>query len=393
MERIKGLPDTELAFQVISWIVYSSRPLRFKELQHAIAIDSLEQEDSSIPDECLTPQDIIINACAGLVKINEETSAIGLVHYTAQEYFDRYGSVYFPHAQRNLELACIRYLSLGTFTGSCPTDELYERRLAENPFLVYAAQNLGEHSRPDIRDQYMKYTLLQLLFDDKKMSCISQVLFVSRSEWTYSSYSQEFPRDFLGIHYAAYCGMVGYFLSLLQSLDPDSKDEHDRTPLLWAAEKGHEAVVKLLLSGGADANSRDNRGRTPLFQAAKNGHESIVKLLLARKDVNPDTKDDKYGQTPLSRAAEDGREAIVKMLLARDDVDPNSKDDGGKTALSWASTWGHEAVVKLLLTRDTIDAGTKDTAGNTPLALATRRGHESVVRLLSSREFQSTSSE
>src|SRR2546423_7590982 len=55
----------------------------------------------------------------------------------------------------------------------------------------------------------------------------------------------------------------------------NSKDsKYGQTPLSFAAENGHEAVVKLLLATGkADVDSKDNYGQTPLLWAAKKGHE------------------------------------------------------------------------------------------------------------------------
>jgi ankyrin repeat protein len=61
----------------------------------------------------------------------------------------------------------------------------------------------------------------------------------------------------------------------------DSKDSNNgQTPLSWAAENGHEAVVKLLLLEKAvDVDSKSNNGQTPLSWATGNGHEAVVKLL------------------------------------------------------------------------------------------------------------------
>jgi ankyrin repeat protein len=42
--------------------------------------------------------------------------------------------------------------------------------------------------------------------------------------------------------------------------NPDVKNTYNRSPLSWAAEKGHEAVVKLLLEKGAELESRDKSG-------------------------------------------------------------------------------------------------------------------------------------
>jgi ankyrin repeat protein len=61
-------------------------------------------------------------------------------------------------------------------------------------------------------------------------------------------------------------------------------------PLSYAAAKGHEGIVKLLLATGqVDANSKSTNvfgdGHTPLSYAAANGHNAVVRLLLARDQV------------------------------------------------------------------------------------------------------------
>jgi ankyrin repeat protein len=56
--------------------------------------------------------------------------------------------------------------------------------------------------------------------------------------------------------------------------------------LSWAAENGHESVVKLLLERGVEVDSKDiEYGLTPLSWAALRGHESVVKLLFEKDSV------------------------------------------------------------------------------------------------------------
>jgi ankyrin repeat protein len=46
--------------------------------------------------------------------------------------------------------------------------------------------------------------------------------------------------------------------------------QHGRTPLIWAAEKGHTDCARLLLDAGADTNAKgDVRARASFFCAPR----------------------------------------------------------------------------------------------------------------------------
>src|SRR5437667_276010 len=121
--------------------------------------------------------------------------------------------------------------------------------------------------------------------------------------------------------------------------------------LLEAAKSGYLYTVKELLEEGLDPDSKDLHGRTPLLFAAENGHQEVVGQLLSEAGV--DLKDNN-GRTPLSFAAENGHQEFVGLLLSEAGVDPNSKDKDGRTPLWWAAMRKHAAVVGLLTTRDSI---------------------------------------
>jgi ankyrin repeat protein len=110
-----------------------------------------------------------------------------------------------------------------------------------------------------------------------------------RLDSTWMDYSQSFPQQATGLHLTAGFGLLYLSKKLLSEMGgniqvlADSKDSRGRTPLLMAAESGHEAVVKLLL-GWSDvaADSKDEDDRTPLLWAAEGGHEAVVKLLRSK---------------------------------------------------------------------------------------------------------------
>ena len=89
-------------------------------------------------------------------------------------------------------------------------------------------------------------------------------------------------------------------------------------------------------------DSADKDGRAPLSWAAQFGHEEIVKMLLDLEDVTPDTVD-KTGQTPLSWAAEGGHKRVEQLLLERCSVSPDilMTDPTSQPVRAWASEKQH----------------------------------------------------
>ncbi|KFY05234.1 hypothetical protein O988_00146, partial [Pseudogymnoascus sp. VKM F-3808] len=353
IERIENqLPEESArAKRVLSWITYAKRQLTTKEISHALAVEPGETEldEDNIPDI-----EEVISVCAGLVAVDEESDVIRLVHYTTQEYFERVRDSWNPKAREEIASTCLTYLSFQTFNnGHCYSDEDFERRIMQNPFLDYAARYWGNHA---LAVQHtIKKLALPFLRNMNQVSCSNQAM--SILNYNYPGYSQHVTMEVTGIHLAAVFG-VAYLLQELTRGDGnkncmyiDARDEYNRTPLSWAAESGHEAVVKLLVErDDVVADTKDNQGWTPLSMAAENGHEAVD-----RDDVVADSKDE-YNRTPLLMAAENGHEAVVKLLVERDDVVADSKDEEGWTPLLRAADSGHEAVVKLLVERDDVVA-------------------------------------
>ena len=87
----------------------------------------------------------------------------------------------------------------------------------------------------------------------------------------------------------------------------------DNNARLWtAAFNGHTAVVRALVSAGADVNLQQNDGFSPLNAASQEGHTDCVKLLIEH-GAEVDTRS-KRGLTPLYSAARKGHIEVVQFL-------------------------------------------------------------------------------
>ncbi|TGJ79310.1 hypothetical protein E0Z10_g9452 [Xylaria hypoxylon] len=368
MERINGQMAgfRDLTKRVLSWIACSKRPLTVMGLRYALAVEIGELE---LDEETLLEAEDMVSVYAGFVTVDDGSDTIRLVHYTAQEYFERTLKFYkAPDA----------FLGIIAFASCWP-----------------------------------------------KVGSASQVLVTLRSWW---GYIRKVP-GMTELHLALFFELTSILRALLEGgYESNPKDAYGWTSLIWAATCGRDAVVEALLStDGADPNHKDNDGKmhwpwrqemvtdndkiTPLWLAVLCGNDAVVAALLGTGHVNADFKQfrgrmplsyaattgqegvlelvlaagvdpDGPGWTPLPRAAEQGHDFVVEHLLVTNNVDCNVMDGHSRTPLIYATVSGHKRVTKLLLSAGGVRVNSKDNQGRTPICWAARNDHDEIVKMI-----------
>jgi ankyrin repeat protein len=209
---------------------------------------------------------------------------------------------------------------------------------------------------------------------------------------------------------------------LVHGADLAAADEHGFTPFHTAADRGHPALVELLLEHRADVNApthddwastplhlvaqaefatpatyretaevllahlaevnaKAGNGQTPLHRAADKGHLAVAKLLVAHQaNVNAKAKD---GATPLHQVALNGDAGFAKLLLSNR-ADIGARTQKGHAPLHWAAVMGQIDIVNELLNQGA-DANVMGTELDVPMHFAASGGHENVVKVLIAR--------
>lgn len=433
-ENKPSIPDSIAMFQIVLW---AARPLTVDELLHALGISrtaDIEFAPSDDSFEGRIPTKTRITHCGGnflevkqpystylahthpstsypLTNISTGNEIVQVMHQTVRDFFLSSGGCVAnsefrmggdKDAHIYISKICIWYLMLcascTTLAKRLPTTESwtsehfeeYAKYLDKRPFASYALCFLKHHISRCHQDASVSHLAVQLAntltstpFSDLLENWALLNLGIDIQGIQESKQGKD-VKEFRAkvLHAAVWNGLpVAVEILLIVGTDVNSRCKEERTFLSKAAEQGHEAVVKVLLSrNDIEVDSKDRDGRTPLSRAAEKGHKAVANVLLARNDVVADSKDEDE-RTPLSWAAEQGHEDVVDLLLCKG-VDRNSIDKSGRSPLSWAAEKGHQAVANMLLVHKDVVADLEDVHERTPLSLAAKQGHEAIVELL-----------
>ena len=173
---------------------------------------------------------------------------------------------------------------------------------------------------------------------------------------------------------------------LEEGVDINGTSKKGTTALGIAAERGHSAIVQLLLAKGADKEKV-----LPLWVASQLGHLSVVQLLVehgADTDVNENRDSPLYNafkiDTPLLNIISQGGHLNVLRYLLEQGLNRDKADKLGRTPLHVAAHFGHLEIAKLLMLYGAdLNARTKsriNNGGYLPIDMATTKELRRAIR-------------
>ncbi|KAM5357706.1 hypothetical protein ACJZ2D_015991 [Fusarium nematophilum] len=373
--------------RTLELVTAACRPLTTDELREALSVvpGDADWNPARMPNDIFAA----LACCGSLVIVDEETLSVKLIHHSVKQFLlsgsEGVAGQTFTIQDANKTMAgvVITYLDYGVFDTQLSNRVIPQIRQGAVPTKVVSSV-LDSSSIQKLALRLLKsqepssIDVSKVLAKEgqySKMQPASQFYFLLYARLYWAQHILRDPAPDPAQDPAIYRSL-GRILGR-NILVVDATDGYGRTPLQWAALRGHEAVARLLLEAGADKEAKDDDDRTPLHWAAENRHEAVARLLL-EKGANKEPKNNN-GQTPLHLAAVCGHEAITQLLLEAG-ADKEAKDDSNQTPLHWAAKGGHEAIARLLVEAGA-DKEAKDSSNQTPLHWAAERGHEGIARL------------
>jgi hypothetical protein len=283
-----------LAHKVFFWVLTATRPLSTSEFCAALAVRPARDSAGAFdPDELILgdAQSLISRVCGSFIRPRGDRGMLYSFHATVTQYLRQYmagegrmaevaACYQLPHIRSSDALAaavCMRFLSSDVVGSVC--DERFEvidgteaveavlhgSGTPPLEFVRYAATRWLQHVR-HVEDGGLEQemdVLLPLakgLFGGSRpnLDFTWRLYWFSDSEAAGNDVDDEklggsYSTGFSALHIAAYFGLRSVVRHLLQDgQDPNVVDDDGRTPLRWAAARGHADVVKMLIEGGAN---------------------------------------------------------------------------------------------------------------------------------------------
>jgi ankyrin repeat protein len=281
-----------------------------------------------------------------------KSSKVRLAHFSVQEYLESKrilnSKVHRFYLQPSAGHQLLTHSCLTYLEHYSASDEKTSTKndLANFPLLEYAATSWYHHSSlHQCGDVSREVAFLT------SNSVASDWISVHKADqpWLapFDRKAEPFALEATAMYYASYTGLQAVVRSLISGgANVDGQGGFFGTALQAASFRGHESIAKLLVDAGADIDVQGGNWTNALQAASFRGHERIVKLLVYA-GANINAQGGEYGNA-LQAAALYGHEKVVYSLLNAG-ADINAQGGFYDNALQAAAAGGFENIVHIFL--------------------------------------------
>ncbi|XP_067667459.1 serine/threonine-protein phosphatase 6 regulatory ankyrin repeat subunit A-like [Haliotis asinina] len=163
----------------------------------------------------------------------------------------------------------------------------------------------------------------------------------------------------------------------------NSRGMNGKTPLMFAAFKGHKDVFDSILDEGGVPSLVDKNGDNILHWACRGGHVEMVKYIISQNFTDINSRGQK-GMTPIMVAAAYGYRRVFDLVMSKGG-DALLLDTDDDNILHWACRGGHVEMVKYIISQNFTDINSRGQKGMTPIMVAAAYGYRRVFDLVMSK--------
>ncbi|KAK6507157.1 hypothetical protein TWF481_005605 [Arthrobotrys musiformis] len=387
-QRTRISDDIQLL--ILQSVTHAITPLRLLEM--ADLINTIHEGKRDLK----SMKTLVRSACGPLLEILPDET-VSVIHHSFTEFLNgstrNYDSSEYPVLEQGathnrLALICLSYLK------SCLEDPQYDEILngyksnkirLMPPFAQYAARFWHIHVQKSALAGY----------DQTEIHKALDQFFTGESLTRWTKLTGSWVGRLTPVLAGVTLGLPDYVEYLLSNGSTDFRCKEDDifsiSPLCYAAQKGYDRIVEIILRAGVDPNEKNSCGETALILATSHGHPKIVKLLIeAGVDIFEPVKyqmghDDgrmswmeNYNESPFDLAGQRGKDDVMAVFF------PFIKTpDQANSALIRAVRAKRSPTVKMLLRHPLVDINSR-ILGQTPLYTACdiRNGGLDIVELL-----------
>ena len=279
--------------KILQWVALARRPLTLMEA--AVILDIKKADNDSQTKERVRGR---IRQYGHLLQVNDDK--VQLLHKSAGDYLTRGAPFVQGHleqyrvrtqaAHKAIATSCLELLQLGmTWNPFLGIEEAGASSILNSvPLLNYAILYWPEHIRQaEVAADTASISAGSLL----NSPVIREAKLRSRwwkCYWAITPNDRYVPTSFSLLHLAAYFGLQELAAHELNTRNPvywflrpiDRRDSHGRTPLSWAAERGHLKIVQFLIDKNADMEICEVGGGRALNRSFLSGCPDVTELLI-----------------------------------------------------------------------------------------------------------------